>query len=765
MLDGDADAFLFAAGDDDKERQKRLIAEAKAENNPKPILFRHRRGSLQQVRRWIEEQQENGWGAFVSVQAMKAAKCQIAELAYVRVIYAEMDIGEPLKPWPIEPSLIVETSPGRYHVYWLVLAETPITADDFHGIMMRLVETYGSDPDAKDLARRLRLPGSWNLKPGREPHLVKVVHTTGARYPRDELLAAFPPPPRPEPRASAARPKFNAHTSPGLERFVGKVGDGPIWAISPDSYGDWLRVGMALHAETCGGADGLALWDRWSAASGSGKWAAGVCEEKWRSFGKRAGINGGTIFHMARERGWVEPARARRPSANGKATRNTEGKQHEDARQREEPKARSSRGVVFEPPGDIDWPEVVTKTKAPVSRSQANIRKFLDVSGVTLSYNAFTACPSFTFRGITRELDELVCNRLRLALHRAGANPSREFFESAMQDIALSNSHHPVLEYLDRLTWDGTPRLDKWLTTYLGAEDTPLNNAFGRCQLLAAVARVRTPGCKKDEMLILEGPQGIGKSTALRILALNFFTDALQIGQDSKEVLELTSGKWLVEFAEMEGMGKRESSAIKAMLSRQTDRARLAYGRGTTDRPRQFVCFGTVNDQTYLRDATGNRRFWPVRVGRIDRGALERDRDQIWAEASHRLAQGEAYELPEELWEAATKAQDARMLVSPWEMRLETALEGRAGKVPIDNIFAFLRIDVHRQNPEVGRALNGIMARLGWKKDQQRHPNRKTPSGESERVHCYSKAPTEGRSEWFSLAREEDTGWGRSDLS
>jgi hypothetical protein len=307
MVDGATDVFLFASGDDDKERRKRLFAEAKAESQPRPVVWCHRRGSVDRLHPWIEEQQGNGWGVFVSAQAMWADKCRLEELAYIRTVFAEMDIGEPLKPWPIEPSMIVETSPGRYHVYWLVLADDPITADDFHGTMMCLVEVYGSDTCSKDLARRLRLPGTWNLKPGRTPHLVKIIHQSGARYSRDELVAAFPVPARPRPTGSATRPTFNGCTPPGLERFVGKTGDGPIWSIRSDSYGDWLRVGMALHAETNGGSDGLALWDRWSA--GSTKWVQGVCEAKWHSFGKRIGINGGTIYHMASERGWMPPIR------------------------------------------------------------------------------------------------------------------------------------------------------------------------------------------------------------------------------------------------------------------------------------------------------------------------------------------------------------------------------------------------------------------------------------------------------------------------
>ncbi len=306
LLDGDADTFIFARGDDDKERRKRLIAEAKQSGRPPPGLWEHRRGSHVSTQPWLQEKQRDGWGVFVAVQAMRGAKCRLSDVAYIRCVFAEMDIGEPLKPYPLEPSMIIESSPGKYHVYWLVSPEEPINADEFNGIEMRLVETYGSDPDCKDRARRLRLPGTWNVKPGRPPHLVKLIHESGARYSKADLLEAFPPPRKRKPSSSKKRPLLGVPPR-GLDRFVGQQKDGPLASISPDAYGDWLRVGMALHAETNGGADGLALWDGWSAQSE--KWSPGACADKWKSFAGQRGITGGTIFAMAEESGWTRPIR------------------------------------------------------------------------------------------------------------------------------------------------------------------------------------------------------------------------------------------------------------------------------------------------------------------------------------------------------------------------------------------------------------------------------------------------------------------------
>jgi predicted P-loop ATPase len=198
--------------------------------------------------------------------------------------------------------------------------------------------------------------------------------------------------------------------------------------------------------------------------------------------------------------------------------------------------------------------------------------------------NAFTEEPSITVNGVIRPLNDEFAARIRMAMHREGLNPGERFFEVALLDLALENSWHPVREYLAGLRWDRVPRLDTWLSTYLGAQDSELHRAWGRCHLLAAVKRVLEPGWKHDAILVLEGEQGIGKSRAIAMLAGAFFSDALKVGQDSKEIIELTGGSWLVKFAEMEGISGREMSAIKAMLSRTTDSARLAYGR-TTSRP------------------------------------------------------------------------------------------------------------------------------------------------------------------------------------
>lgn len=231
---------------------------------------------------------------------------------------------------------------------------------------------------------------------------------------------------------------------------------------------------------------------------------------------------------------------------------------------------------------------------------------------------------------------------------------------------------HPVRDYLEALAWDGTQRLDTWAIAYLGAEDTALHRSMAALWMVSAVARIMQPGCKADHMLILEGPQGIRKSTALKVLASEpWFTDELaELG--SKDAAQQMRGIWIIEMAELDAIGQADVSRIKAFLSRTTDRYRPPYERYVVTVPRQCVFAGTVNPDTYLRDETGNRRFWPLRCGDIDLDGLRRDRDQLWAEAVTRYRAGAPWWIEDRaLVTEASAAQEARYQGDAWDARIE----------------------------------------------------------------------------------------------
>lgn len=253
-------------------------------------------------------------------------------------------------------------------------------------------------------------------------------------------------------------------------------------------------------------------------------------------------------------------------------------------------------------------------------------------------------------------------------LQLRGVNVAPLVVGRAVGAVAREHRIHPVRDWLDHLRWDGIPRIQTWTSTYLGAEPTPFHHTIGALWMISAVARIFRPGVKADHMLILEGPQGARKSTAIKVLAgEDWFTDELpELG--SKDAALHMQGIWIVEIAELDAIGRAEVSRIKAFLTRTTDRFRPPYGRYTVEVPRQCVFAGTVNPNTYLRDETGNRRFWPLRCGTIDIAALARDRDQLWAEAVHLFREGAIWWIDDAaiLAEAAA-AQEARYQADAWD--------------------------------------------------------------------------------------------------
>ncbi len=261
-------------------------------------------------------------------------------------------------------------------------------------------------------------------------------------------------------------------------------------------------------------------------------------------------------------------------------------------------------------------------------------------------------------------------------LQRQGIMAPASVAGQGVETVARDRVFHPVREYLDGLVWDGTARLDRWLMTYLGVADTPYARAVGARWLSSAVARTYVPGAKADCVLILEGPQGIKKSSALMTLAEPWFTDRLS-DLGSKDAAMETKGVWIIEVAELDSMSRTEVGAIKAFISRTHDRFRPPYGKRLVDLPRQCVFAGSVNPEGgYLKDATGGRRFWPVLCRTIDVERLRTDRDQLWAEARDRFRAGEPWWLESrELNAAAAEEQDDRYQGDAWEDPIRQYLE------------------------------------------------------------------------------------------
>lgn len=237
-----------------------------------------------------------------------------------------------------------------------------------------------------------------------------------------------------------------------------------------------------------------------------------------------------------------------------------------------------------------------------------------------------------------------------------------------MTKVTDDRSYHPIREYFDALPpWDGTPRVETVLIDYLGAEDNEYVRAVTRKALCAAYMRIYHPGIKFDYITVLNGEQGIGKSTLIAKLGMEWFSDSLTLSDmNDKTAAEKLQGYWIHEIGEMAGMRKADLEKVKAFVSRQDDKYRASFGRRVAPHPRQCIFFGTTNSENgYLRDITGNRRFWNVRVpgtGRIKPWDLTQETvDQIWAEVVILAGAGEKLFLSYELEEYAKKEQSMAM--------------------------------------------------------------------------------------------------------
>lgn len=246
----------------------------------------------------------------------------------------------------------------------------------------------------------------------------------------------------------------------------------------------------------------------------------------------------------------------------------------------------------------------------------------------------------------------------------------------AIDLIAHERRFHPVRDYLESLEWDGEARVETLLVDYLGAPDTKYTRQVARKVLCAAVARIMEPGIKFDHVLILEGMQGKRKSSFVSALAKGWFTDDRITFDDPRKAVEMLKGKWIVEIPELQSFSKHEVESIKSFFSRQTDRAREAYARRVDDYPRQCIFFGTTNDEHYLRDETGNRRFWPIKVSKnlIDVESLKASVDQVWAEAYRLYLAGEKLFLDPDVEALAKREQQARVLDDPLVGQIEAWL-------------------------------------------------------------------------------------------
>lgn len=339
-----------------------------------------------------------------------------------------------------------------------------------------------------------------------------------------------------------------------------------------------------------------------------------------------------------------------------------------------------------------------------------------------LAFNEFT-CQRVLLKPISGEVDGTYPRAIQdddyaavLAWFNRNGFPraKKDIVQDAVRKTCAKRRFDPLKDFLEGLEWDGVARLDKWLSSYCGAEPNAYISETGKRWCISAVARGLRPGCKADHMLVLEGPQGRRKSTALATLAgSDWFSDSLpQMG--SKDASSYLRGKWIVEVSELESM-RKDVDQIKAFLSRQAEIYRPAYAREEVTEKRRCVFAGTTNKDDWQRDETGGRRFWPVKVGSIDIDGLKQVREQLWAEAVALYRAGERWWLEGEVAETAQAVVAERQADDPWLSEIEQHIRGRDTVTPKE-ILGQMGIVAADQTPSMSRRVAQQLRVIGWEK-------------------------------------------------
>ena len=323
-----------------------------------------------------------------------------------------------------------------------------------------------------------------------------------------------------------------------------------------------------------------------------------------------------------------------------------------------------------------------------------------------------------------REIKDSDYVDIRMILERNDYEPNAKDVPACVLRAAEDSAYNPVADYLSNLVWDGKHRIERWLPVVFEADDTEINRAFGKMFLIAAVARALNPGCQVDTMLIIEGDQGIRKSTAMaELFGADFVNGSIQKFTGSDVGLAM-QGVWAVDLGELSAFKGTAVQTIKNFITLRTDSYRPPWGRHFIKRPRRIVFVGSTNEDSYLNDATGARRFWPFHARKVHIDRLRDNRDQLWAEAVHCFKAGEQWWIDKgsHLDQLAQHVQSERYKEDVWAQAIDIFLNLSETKirgcVTANEILTHLAIAADRKNADTEARVTDHLRVRGWVKNR-----------------------------------------------
>ena len=548
----------------------------------------------------------------------------------------------------------------------------------------------------------------------------------GQILPAPEWLAKVVSKNRPE----AAVPEQNSKIRPSSDQQseIALIRSAMPFVSGVDDETTWYQVGMALHAFDAGEI-GFGLWCEWSQQSH--KFDLAHQRYRWDKF-KPGGIHLGSFFERAKQKGWAPPSARSAPPLSADPAQPEQGYETSNNSTDEPPLPDEVPGDVVDDEDDDAWVEFFDRAKNTIKSHARNVELVLSNDHRWRKVLGFCQLSNRVVKLDTPPMDNTEIGEwsdydysaLKIWMsYKFGFMPDNGAMLDGSIVSAKKNSFHPVRRYLEGIEWDGVPRLETWLKSAFDSTDNDeyLKIIGPRC-LVGAVARVMQPGCKFDNVMILEGEQGKGKSSIISVLFGDWFTDApLPIGD--KEAQQLIQGIWGYEIAELDAFNKAEETALKAFFSIQIDRFRPSYGRVAAPFPRQTVFWGTTNQDAYLKDYTGNRRYWPVYCVNVNKKWVQKHRDQLWAEALSLYKDGLQWwvdqDNPERSaeWEVVTNTQNMRLRGDVWEESVRRYLDSvTADHIDLGDVATgALKMDIGAVGTVQQNRIIAILKSMGWK--------------------------------------------------